>query len=88
MPEMLITETCLVNYGDDRGGVVESSGAKIDVPKDTARALVGCGRALYAKKSDDPDKNARDTASKELLDAAVTVGATKGKAKEPEKDAA
>lgn len=68
--KVLITETCLVNYKDDRGGVVESAPTFVDVPKDTAAVLVGAGRALYVVKTDDPDKAGSNTAPKEMLDAA------------------
>lgn len=70
MPKILIIETCIVNYGDDRGGVVESFGANTEVNKDTARTLTTTGRALYVNKSDDPDKLGRHTASPDMLKAA------------------
>jgi len=39
MPKILITEPCLVNYGDDRGGVDEPAGALVEVPKAVANTL-------------------------------------------------
>lgn len=70
MPKMLIIEACLVNYGDDRGGVHECAGAQIEVGKDAATALVQAGRALYTDKKDDPNKTGANTASKEMIAAA------------------
>lgn len=70
MPKILIIEACIVNYGDDRGGVVESFGAVTEVNKDTARALTVSGRALYVSKTDDPDKTGRYTASPDMVKAA------------------
>ena len=71
MPKILITQTCIVNYGDDRGGVGESFGATVEVNKDTARDLCVTGRALYTRKEDDPDKSGRNTASPEMIKAAA-----------------
>lgn len=71
MPKILIIETCIVNHGDDRGGVVESVGATVEVNKDTARDLCSTGRALYVSKADDPDKTGRNTATAEILKAAA-----------------
>lgn len=68
--KVLITETCLVNYKDDRGGVVELAPAFVDVAKETAAVLVGAGRALYTIKTDDPDKAGSNTAPREMLEAA------------------
>ena len=70
MPQILITETVLVNYGDDRGGVVEPQGAIIDVPRDAAARLVAANRALYVDKKDDPSKGKLDTATAAELRAA------------------
>ena len=77
--KVLITETCLVNYKDDRGGVVESAPAFVDVPKDTAGMLVGAGRALYTVKTDDPDKAGSNTANKDMLEAAKAFIAAREK---------
>lgn len=71
MPKILIIETCIVNHGDDRGGVVETVGANIEVNKDTARELCAASRALYINKADDPDKLGRNTASHEMVKAAA-----------------
>lgn len=73
MPKMLIIEACMVNHGDDRGGVHQSAGDMPDVPKDAARALVSAGRALYVNKNDDTDKHGRNTASREMLAAAEAM---------------
>lgn len=73
MPKLLIIEACMVNFADDRGGVHQSAGDLPDVPKDAARALVTAGRALYANKTDDPDKQGRNTASREMLQAAEAM---------------
>lgn len=71
MPKILIIETCIVNHGDDRGGVVETLGTTVEVNKDTARDLCTGGRALYLDKSDDHDKQGRNTASPEMVKAAA-----------------
>lgn len=73
MPKLLILEDCMVNFSDDRGGVHQSSGNLPDVPKESARALVAAGRALYANKTDDPDKQGRNTASREMLQVAEAM---------------
>lgn len=70
MPEMLITEPCLVNHGDDQGAVHQAAGDKVTVHKDVARGLVSANRALYTDKKDDPDKQGRNTATREMLKAA------------------
>lgn len=77
MPKMLIIETCIVNHGDDRGGVVETVGATIEVNKDTARDLCNTARALYISKTDAPDKNGRNTASEAMIAAAKDMPAAK-----------
>lgn len=73
MPKILIIESCVVNHGDDRGGVHQSAGDMPEVPKDPARALVTAGRALYINKTDDPDKQGRNTASREMVSAAEAM---------------
>lgn len=70
MPKILITEPCVVTFGDDRGGVHADAGTVVNVPKDVAKTVISIGRALYVNKEDDPDKRGRDTASSELLQAA------------------
>lgn len=70
---MLIVESCVVNHGDDRGGVHQSTGDMPDMPKDPARALVSAGRALYINKTDDPDKQGRNTANREMISAAEAM---------------
>jgi hypothetical protein len=79
---MLVIDTCIINYQDDRGGVAEAAGSIVEVTKDTARALIGANRALYVVKTDDPDKHARNTASPEMLKAAADM--RKAPAKAPE----
>jgi hypothetical protein len=73
MPKMLVIEPCIINYGDDRGGVGEVSGTLVEVTKDTARTLIGANRALYVVKTDDPDKHGRNTASPDMLKAAADM---------------
>lgn len=77
--KLLIIEACLVNHGDDRGGVHESAGALPDVPKDIARQLVAANRALYVNKADDPDKGGKSTATREMLAAAEEMARAAGK---------
>lgn len=77
--EIIIIEATQVNYGDDRGGQHEDSGAIIDVPKDQAKRLTEANRALYTKRSDDPFKDGRFTASEEMIKAAKAMA--KGKQK-------
>lgn len=79
MPKILITDSCLVSYGDDRGGVHQDAGDPVDVSKDTALALTRANRALYANKADDADKSGRYTASKEMLAAAQALAAARAK---------
>lgn len=78
--KVLIIESTQVNHGDDRGGVHEEASTIIDVNKENAIKLTEAGRALYVAKSDDPFKDGRYTASKEMLAAAAAVA----KAKEAE----
>jgi len=78
--KLLILETCLVNFGADAGADVVEAPAIIDVTKDTARALVNSGRALYTAKADDPEKGAPNTVSPEMLKAAQAAIAAKAKA--------
>ncbi len=73
MPKMLVIDTCIINYQDDRGGVAETSGSIVEVTKDTARALLDANRALYVSKTDDPDKHGRNTASPEMMKAAADM---------------
>lgn len=82
MPKILITEPCLVNYGDDRGGVDEPAGALVEVPKAVANTLTKKNRALYTNKADDPTKGNLLTASPELVKAAEAA-ARSAKASKP-----
>ncbi|WP_374513792.1 hypothetical protein [Niveibacterium sp.] len=81
MPKILILETCIVNYRDDRGGVAEEAGALITVDAEQARLLTTHGRALYTSKGDDATKG-RYTAPADVIKAAEAI------AKEAAKDAA
>ena len=78
--KILILETCLVNFGDDHGAEVIEAPAIVDVNKDTARALIAPGRALYTQKANDPEKGAPNTAPADLLKAAQAAIAEKAKA--------
>lgn len=80
MPKVLIIESCLINYGDDRGGVHAEQYEQPNPTKDTAAALIASGRALYVDEKDDPSKGKINTASAEMLKAAAA--AVKGKGKE------
>lgn len=72
MPTVLIIQSCLINRGGDAGGEHAEAGTQIaEVPKDTARALVQSGRALFVDPADDWDKKRSNTAGKDLLDAAA-----------------
>lgn len=79
MPKILIVESCIVNYGDDRGGVAESAGDCPDINRETALALVEAGRALYVDRADDPDRGGRNTASEEMLRAAKALKKSRDK---------
>lgn len=68
MPKIIIIEPCLVNYGDDRGGVHVDAGDEVDVNVDTAAMLAKLGRSLYVRKEDDPTKG-QHTAPAELVKA-------------------
>ena len=70
MPKILVIEPCLINFGDDRGGVDHAVGDFAEVNKDTARFLADNGRSLYCSESDDPTKEKRLTATKAMLKAA------------------
>lgn len=86
MPKLLIIEPCLINFGDDRGGVDHAAGEIVDVPKDTANTLARNNRALYVVKTDDPDKTGRFTASEEMIKAGKEmVRAAKGREAAPSK---
>lgn len=72
MPTLLIIQSCVINLGGDAGGEHAEAGTQIaEVPKETARALVQSGRALFVDGSDDWDKKHSNTAGKELLEAAA-----------------
>lgn len=75
--KVLIIESTQVNHGDDRGGVHEEAGTVIEVNKENATRLTEAGRALFVNKSDDPFKDGRYTASKEMLTAAAELAKSK-----------
>ena len=79
MPKLLILEACLINFGDDLGGIHHDAGEMPDVPKAPATDLVRRGRALYVSKSDDADKAGRYTASADMLKAAKAMEMAKAK---------
>lgn len=78
MPKILIIETCLVNHGDDAGGIAHEAGETIDVNKDTAIELAKYGRSLYLNKADDPSKTKQYSASNDMVKA--VEGAAKARA--------
>lgn len=81
MPKVLITESCLINRGDDRGGVhCEAGEIAENVPKDTAIDLARMGRVLFVDSNDDPTKGNTLTASKEMLKAAADMRSARAKA--------
>lgn len=79
MPKQIIIEPCLINFGDDRGGVDHAVGDIVDVPKATAESLARADRTLYLDKKDDPTKSGQYTASVEMIKAAKAVAAAKSK---------
>lgn len=83
--KVLITDSTQVNYNDDRGGVHEESGNVCDVPKDVAVKLTQANRALYVSRSDDPHKDGRYTASKEMVKAAEDLAKAKAATTKEEK---
>lgn len=68
--KQLVIEPCLINLGDDRGGVDHAAGEIVDVPKGIAGDLARAGRTLFMERKDDPDKYGRYTASEAMLAAA------------------
>lgn len=79
MPKVLITESCLVNYGDDKGGKHADATDVVDCPKADALALVHANRALYCAKEDDPYKG-KFTATADMLKAAEAIRTARAKA--------
>lgn len=77
MPQILIIEPTIVNYGDDRGGVHADVAEIATVSKSDARALVTARRALYANRKDDPSRNGSDTASERMLEGAAAMRAAR-----------
>ena len=77
--KILIIDDTLVNFNDDRGGQHVSAGETHDAPKDQARQLVACGRALYVSRDDDPTRGSINTATPEQLKAAAALVASRAK---------
>ena len=68
MAKILIISACLVNFGDDRGGVDVAEGDLIDLPnKEQCGRLAEGGRALYVSEKDDHTKGKLYTASEALV---------------------
>lgn len=78
--KLLIISACLINFGDDRGGVHTAEGETPEVTKDTAVELTQANRALYVNKADDPTKEKRYTASPEMVKAAQDLAKAKAAA--------
>jgi hypothetical protein len=87
MPKVLIIAACLINLGDDRGGITHAEGEIADVPKDVAFSLTNNERALYCDKKDDHSKDGRNTASDKMLAAAAAMAKARS-ARKDEKPAA
>lgn len=79
MPKQLVIESCLINHGDDRGGVHCDIGETVEVPKGAALDLARIGRTLFVDRKEDPDKNGRYTASAEMIKAAADMQKAKTK---------
>ncbi len=62
--KVILKQSCLVNYEDDRGGVHVDAGEVVEVREDRARELVRMGRALYVNRDDDPTKGANTAESR------------------------
>lgn len=73
MPKMLVIAACLINLGDDAGGVSHEVGDMPEVPKDTAKLLAENDRVLYVNEKDDHTKPARFTASERMVKAAEAM---------------
>lgn len=68
--KVLIIAACKVATGTDQGAVHVGESEVIDVSKDQAAHLTQNNRALYIDRKDDPFKDGRFTASKEIIQAA------------------
>ena len=81
MAKILIISSCLVNYGDDRGGVDVAEGDIIDLPnKEQCGRLAEGNRALYVSDKDDHTKAKIYTASEALIKAAEAKAKAAAKA--------
>lgn len=78
--KQLVIEPCLINLGDDRGGVDHAAGEIVDVQKGIAGDLARAGRTLFVDRKDDPDKHGRYTASEAMLSAAKDMVRARKKA--------
>lgn len=66
MAKIILTDNCVVNFRDDRGGQHHQIGERLDVPNDEATSLVRMGRAKFLDKASDFDKkHASNTATAE-----------------------
>ena len=73
MTKQLVIAACLVNYGDDRGGVHADVGEFVEVTKKQAEDLASAERTLYVSKKDDHMKDGRYTASEAMIKAAEAM---------------
>lgn len=71
--KVLVIAACLINFGDDRGGVHHDVGEVADVPKGQAEALARADRVLYVNRKDDPTKGGQYTASEAMIKAAKAI---------------
>lgn len=71
--KVLIIAACLINYGDDRGGVHADVGEMPDVPKKQAEDLTRSDRALYVNRKDDSTKTGQFTATESMIKAAKAI---------------
>lgn len=79
--KMLVLETCVVNFRDDRGGVIVAAGDLVDIDTEQSAALARAGRVLYTRKSDDPTRGSL-TAPAEVVEAARAVSQSADKAED------
>lgn len=80
--KLLIIDPTKVHFGDDRGAIHVDAGSIVDVTKEVAKKLTEANRALYVTATDDPFKDRRFTASKEMLKAAEDLAKSREKAKD------
>lgn len=78
--KVLVIAACILNLGDDRGGLHHDVGEVADIPKGQAESLARADRVLYVNRKDDPTKTGQFTASEAMLKAAEALEAEKVKA--------